>query len=63
MNTVKIEISGKVATTIESLNSKTRDFLLSHYLNKKENDFKKFIETEHGIVITNTPSTNEKSVQ
>lgn len=57
---IKLEITGQVANLLDALDSKQRNFLLSHYLNKRANDLKKFIKIEHGIEITVEKNQPEK---
>lgn len=58
---IKLEITGQVAYLLDTLDSKQRNFLLSHYLNKRANDLKKFIKTEHGIEISVEENRAEKT--
>jgi hypothetical protein len=57
---IKLEITGQVANLLDALDAKQRNFLLSHYLNKRANDLKKFIKTEHGIEISIEKNQTEK---
>lgn len=58
---IKIEIAGKAAEFLTKINPKQRDFLLSHYMNKKIGDFKKFIQSEHGIVVDEMNNQGNKN--